>query len=1032
MTTITQKIPNLLGGISQQPDVKKVPGQVVDSLNTFPEFALGLMKRPGAKFEAPLRGAVDNAKWFTMLSEDQKYVGQFSMDPTHTQIPIIRVWYKDSGLPRVIDMSGYLTGTPAYGTVVSQLVNETTATAAYINAFTPLQTAQANYLTEYKKTVDQLTSSFVIDTNYNQGEIEQFITTAVLQDSSGNYFWYENGTELAGTLSSNVFTSGVRKFKRGTDHTEEYPILMDAYPGYKLYELIEITEATLTPAQLQSWEDNNYNNTQTSNAVPVFETARQSFNDNISNGATGTDDIWPAYTNANNPTRNYFVNEKDSTGFDPHKHLKFITVQDTTFVLNTAMRVKWDPTKTPVLKFDEAFINYNVMTAGTYDLSITRLLNDPQGRQPHEENYVRTEDNSFGTNGTVSVSITYSATLDTVEEFAADFDSQLSSALGSSVWSTFTLKASGTGIYISDSLHQFDITASGPTDNAVTPMRHELGNVGQLPVQAKNGYKMKIVNSTDVTVDDMWLVYQSENGEDYSPGSWVESNRGDWEYIIDKHTMPHVLKVQQDGSFKFMPWDYWENRNVGDEETNPTPSFITTATANRFINDIFLYRNRLGFLSDDNVFLSRAGQFFDFFNKSAIATASDDPIDISVSTTKDVALHYTYQEAAGLVIFSETSQYLLSTDSDLLAPTTAKINQLTGFTSEPTLPAVSLGSSIGFFTKTMGNTKFVSLMRVSAVEPPDYVEKTKTVPELLPRTIDTVIASPILSLVAFGERGKDIVYFFNYYQVGDKEITNTWYRWKLPGTLVEHFYDDNVYNAILKSGSSYYVTSFDVAQSSTDGVLQLDTGTKTDVCLDVFYKNPFFDYEEFSGVNYVDRTKILIPYVPFSGKKFSVVIYGEQNTTFKDLDVTTVGSDNFVYIPGDWRGYNMVLGYDYTMSVELPKFYVISQNGENVSADTNATVILNRIKVKTGLSGPIDYKVNIIGVPPRTQRVTVTPAQQYTANSVNISETGVHTVPIHQRNHNVTITIEGTTPFPATIESINWEGRYTTNFYRRS
>ena len=106
MSTITQKIPNLLGGISQQPDVKKLPGQVVDSLNTFPEFALGLMKRPGAKFEAPLRGAADDAKWFSILSSDAKYIGQVTMDG---QIPLFRIWFKESGLPRVVDLTDYLT-----------------------------------------------------------------------------------------------------------------------------------------------------------------------------------------------------------------------------------------------------------------------------------------------------------------------------------------------------------------------------------------------------------------------------------------------------------------------------------------------------------------------------------------------------------------------------------------------------------------------------------------------------------------------------------------------------------------------------------------------------------------------------------------------------------------------------------------------------------------------------------------------------------------------------------------------------------
>jgi hypothetical protein len=57
MSTVTQRIPSLLFGISQQPDNRKLPGQVRDSLNTFPDYALGLLKRPGGKFVSDLYGA---------------------------------------------------------------------------------------------------------------------------------------------------------------------------------------------------------------------------------------------------------------------------------------------------------------------------------------------------------------------------------------------------------------------------------------------------------------------------------------------------------------------------------------------------------------------------------------------------------------------------------------------------------------------------------------------------------------------------------------------------------------------------------------------------------------------------------------------------------------------------------------------------------------------------------------------------------------------------------------------------------------
>ena len=97
-----------------------------------------------------------------------------------------------------------------------------------------------------------------------------------------------------------------------------------------------------------------------------------------------------------------------------------------------------------------------------------------------------------------------------------------------------------------------------------------------------------------------------------------------------------------------------------------------------------------------------------------------------------------------------------------------------------------------------------------------------------------------------------------------------------------------------------------------------------------------------------------------------------------------------------------------------------------------AELIIHKLKVKTGLTGPIDYKINIIGIPVRTTKLTVTPVGQYNLNSVNMTESAVHHVPVYQRNHNTTITIESNTAFPATVESINWEGRYATNYYRRA
>ena len=55
----------------------------------------------------------------------------------------------------------------------------------------------------------------------------------------------------------------------------------------------------------------------------------------------------------------------------------------------------------------------------------------------------------------------------------------------------------------------------------------------------------------------------------------------------------------------------------------------------------------------------------------------------------------------------------------------------------------------------------------------------------------------------------------------------------------------------------------------------------------------------------------------------------------------------------------------------------------------------------------------------------------YTYNALNVSLADTKTVPVYQRNKNVTITAIGDSPLPVNLLSISWEGRATSKFYKR-
>ena len=81
MSAVSQTIQNFTGGISEQPDYLKVPGQVKDAVNVVPDLTYGLHKRLGARrlTENPLPNvSSDNSKWFHYYrsAEEGSFIGQ--------------------------------------------------------------------------------------------------------------------------------------------------------------------------------------------------------------------------------------------------------------------------------------------------------------------------------------------------------------------------------------------------------------------------------------------------------------------------------------------------------------------------------------------------------------------------------------------------------------------------------------------------------------------------------------------------------------------------------------------------------------------------------------------------------------------------------------------------------------------------------------------------------------------------------------------------------------------------------------------
>lgn len=971
MSTITQRISNLFLGISQQADSRKFPGQVRDAVNTLPDFALGMLKRPGGEYIESLTNATTNGRWFSILrDQNEKYVAQYADN-------VFRIWSLIDGSPCAVNM-GNNTGVPGS----CNIANVKTTLATYNSAvqttktrLTELHAAQSIYaeaLEGQSATTEEL---FDVRYNYTQGSTfhDVYLYSGITLNGSGIYT-VKNADAVVSAAASLPFG-----YALGTERTDEHPRL--AAEGYRVFTAIHTVAAASTPGELAT-------------ALTNMNTAQTNYNTAVSNESTK---LALYNTQVNNcaittvPSNAYL---KDA---DP-KDIEILTLNDYTFVLNKGKTVAMDAATTPALPY-QAFVVLSVVGTGHYKIKLDGI---------ERATY------NAGTGGDVDAIIA---------DLVGDINGQTFGG------KTYTAVAVGPGLYISCTA-SFTIQVVGaPSQDAMYVFQDAIATVSSLPSQCKNGYLVKVINSSDIEVDDMWLEFKTSSNAAYGVGTWEETVGPGITYKFDPLTMPHQLVRQTDGSFTFEPVT-WDNRVIGDLNTNPNPSFVGST-----IRHMFLYRNRLGFLSNETVVMSRAGDLFNFFNTTSLAATDDDPIDISASTAKPVTLHYVRPTAVGLILFGDTEQFLLSTDTDILSPKTAKINTMSSYECDRDVEAVSTGISVNFISKTNLYTKLFSLVEIRNDSPPNADELTYNVPELIPSTIDSLISSAAASIISLGTIGSNTLYQHRFLQLTDRRV-QSWYKWTLTGTLLDQFFDQSTFYAVVANGSSVDIQSFSLRQSSDEGFLTLPTGEKTDVFLDYWSINPYRTYNSSN-----DTTRVFLPYEYVTGKTFVVVALGgfiggsnevSSQSVGAVLEPTVNGSPGAYYVDinGDYRGRDLVIGYQYEMSLVLPKFYLTKNEGGSVSSDQTGDLILHRINVATGLSGPVTYEIDLTGIPTWSNVVSTTLPNTYVLNNVNLSASSNHVVPIYQRNKNTSIRIIGNTPFPVNLLDITWEGKYSSRFYK--
>ena len=608
--------------------------------------------------------------------------------------------------------------------------------------------------------------------------------------------------------------------------------------------------------------------------------------------------------------------------------------------------------------------------------------------------------------------------------------------LASQIPNTFTVTTTSNVIHITQST-DFTIEARGGlSSNALEAFKGSVRDVADLPGSCVQDMVLKIQNFDKNDGDEYYVKFNVDGSAASGVGAWEETVASGIQTTIDPDTMPHAIIRETDGSFTFRSLNeadkagedlYWVERRVGDDTTNPFPTFV-----DQKITGMSFFRNRLVLLAGTNVICSQPGSFFNMFRVSGLTTSDADVVDLASGSLKPVSMRYALGDQLGLLIFSENAQFMLSSDGEAFGPSTAQIKAFSTLTNNPNVSPVDTGTSFIYVDENQNYSAVTEMVVTSVDNRPTRADLSRTSPNYVPGNLRAMTSNSSASMVTFlGEDEPDELYVFKYFNSGNDRVMAAWLKWDLPGECLHHAANHDKYFFVTTQAGGVILSTCTV-MSDVEGTAVNTNGIAYEYRLDLFTSTLTVAYDSAN-----DKTRVLFPANTYDSNLVPVVVVDDsatsKGTLYRNPTHGNNGVDDYVEIPGDrTTASRITLGYEFQSTIGLPKFYRKSaQASGTVQADVINIPRVTRLVIQSSDSGPFDASVSVTGRTTKTYSFPQTIANSYKADSAPLPEIIDNTIPVYGKGTDSDVTITSKTPFPVSFVAATWYGTYTTKGIRQ-
>ena len=682
---------------------------------------------------------------------------------------------------------------------------------------------------------------------------------------------------------------------------------------------------------------------------------------------------------------------------NPREDVQFMTIADVTFMLNRRKVVKARKDKAPEVgnkaivfcAYGQYGTTYKIIINGVVAASRTT----PDGGEANQVAEIRTE---------------------TISWYLYD-SLQKWSGIGE-----YNIQRDGTSIFIEKKDGtSFNITTEdGAKGKDLVAIKNRVASTDLLPSRAPAGYKVQVWPTGSKPESRYWLQAEPKDG---NLVTWKETVAAGVQLGFDKATMPYIIErtgiVNGIAQFTIRQGD-WEDRKVGDDLTNPMPSFIDDKTP-QTIGGMFMVQNRFCVTAGEAVIMTRTSHFFDFFRYTVLSALDTDPIDIFSDASEVYQLKHAITLDGDTVLFSDNSQFILpgdkalTKDNALLRPTTA-------FEVNNHVRPVATGESVMFATSEGAYSGVREFYTDSYTDTKKAQPITSHVNRLLEGNIISMIASSNINrLIVLTDKNRNVAYVYDWLWQGTERVQAAWHKWVWPSDtkLCGMFYSSETLYVIIERGTSgVFLEKMDMGDAleyHLDDRIRLDRRALISFAYDQA-SDGWYSSRLPWEVNHPELLECVITkgWPAYTGGSFLFQHEDDGNRLYTTFDL---GEENSIV--------HCVVGELYSQEFE-PTPVIIKDSQERTSYIDVPTIGL----VHLNMDKYPDFTIEVTNTQNGKTRTVKVANRRGGALSNRVGYVkpfeGVVRFPLRAKSTDVTYRLKSTAPHTLQLRDIEWEGTY--------